>query len=143
VRVQLISLAFCLTLLASCSPPVEVGLRGNDTPTFVLSGRGKVYALEIYEVVGRDDGGRCYCLAWRIEQKRESLAAEGKRADEIKETKYGITPEGFEQTYPVNGAPAPITHEKYYEYWVHLKGEPTVKREFGIFDGRLTYTLKE
>jgi len=99
--------------------------------------------MEVYEVVRRDDGGQCFCLAWRIEQKRETLAAEGKRADDVNEIRYGVAPEGFEQTYPVHGRPAPITPEKNYEYWVHLKGGPVEKREFGIFGGRLTHTLKE
>jgi hypothetical protein len=142
VRHKLISVVVGLMLLASCSPPVEVGLRGDAAPTFILSGRGRVYELEIYEVLRRDDGGQCFCLAWRIEQG-ETMASDGKRADAIKEIKYGDVPEGFEQTYPVNGSPAAIAPEQYYEYWIHLKGEPVEKREFGIFDGRLTFTLKE
>lgn len=143
MRSTLLLLLLLLPLAQSCSRPVSVGLEGDTQPTFVLAGDGKLWGMEVYEIRSGDDGGQCFCLVWRIDAISETLAAEGRSADDIKTVRYGVAPEGFEQTYPARGAPPPIIPERHYEYRLQLKGGNEVRREFGVVRGRATHTLME
>jgi hypothetical protein len=127
-----------LLLLAACSRPVSVSLEGNNPPTFVFSGDGSLRSFVIYEEKPTGDGGECLCLVWFI------IAYPGEPLEKIGKVRYGVVPQGFKQTYPESGPPAPIVPERTYQYQLNSGGPKVdLQREFGIYEGKLTYTLKE
>lgn len=143
MRCKFLLVLILLASAPSCSKAIEVGLEGDTQPTFSLSGGGKVWSLEIYEITKNADGGRCFCLAWRIEAWGETLAVEGRRAGDIKAIKYGVAPEGFRQTYPLEGPPLPIVPGKQYEHRFVMKGGYEDKGRFEIMNGKLTFTMAD
>jgi hypothetical protein len=137
VRLSL-TLALCLLLGTACSRPANVGLEGNNPPTFTFSGNDKLRVFEIYEVKSRDGGGECLCLVWSVADWSEN-----KSLGELGSIKYGEVPQGWKQLYPSNGAASPLVPDQTYQYWLNIGGKVEVMRDFGIYEGKLTHTLKE
>ena len=134
----LLASALCLSVVAACSRPPGVGLSGNNPPIFTFSGSDKLWVFEVYEVRRSDSGGECLCLVWGVADNSEKQSL-----DELGSIKYGEVPQGWKQVYPPNGTVPPFAPEQNYQYWMNIDGNVEVMRDLGIYDARLTHTLKE
>ncbi|HUK92138.1 MAG TPA: hypothetical protein VLZ81_17190 [Blastocatellia bacterium] len=111
----------CLTLaiismvvlpVVACRPPGALKRRGANS-VILLPVRGVLMDLVVF--------GQSRRVMWRIVPESQSASTAGP----IGELVYGVTPPGYRQVIPKDGAPPPVAPNDDYECWVVMR-DPSV-----------------
>jgi hypothetical protein len=108
-----------LVLSAACEPGIVVKVVGGNPPTFSISGRSNLVDFFVccegeQSAIGRE------AALWEI----EPYSGQGKPGEDLRTITYGIVPQGYYQTRPQGGQPAPpLVAGRRYTY--HAAGHPT------------------
>ncbi len=133
----LASLVLSSLLLSAiaCERRTEVKLDGENPPTFLISGSGKLGELVVYgpeqeSIVNPFDD--TYAL-WEVAPKEEGEAAE---VEELEAVTYGVVPKGYKQVKPENTPPPTLTEGTRYGYWLVTVNAPHAAGYIEIRNGK-------
>ena len=131
-----IVLVFVLVLLGSgCQErPTKVTLEGENPPTFKLTGSGSLITLTI----GIQSQDKSLPAAKRVTKLWQlgPTTRDGRSVEDVDVITYGIVPDGYKQTFPAEGAPAPLKAGMYFSYYVETINAPHASGMFELKNGQ-------
>jgi tellurite resistance protein TerC len=111
-----------------------VRMEGNP-PVFVLSGSGTMAHLLICGSKRQLEGDDLDFNLWEIVPV--GGYQRGRPVEDIGAIKYGVVPQGYQQSYPEDGTPPPpLSPGNKYEYWFDTTDAPHARSYFVIRDIR-------
>jgi hypothetical protein len=130
-----------LFFLTACERTTHVKIEGGDTPTFALSGSGRLAGFTIYTPDfaerAKSPWDKDFAL-WEIELRGDRLSA--LTLGELGQIKYGMVPKGYEQRKPsIGSAPLLKEGEKYF-YEVDTNNAPGASGYIEIRNSRAVAT---
>lgn len=124
-----------VAVFSSCEVDTTVTIKGDNPPTFVMSGSGSLALLRIQGQKVRDTPAIFASVVWEIRSKDGRI--NGTRLESLGSIIYGRVPEGYVQVYPEHGdAPPLIEGQKYHAFFdtVNANG---ARVHFTIRDGKV------
>ncbi|MGC2832494.1 MAG: hypothetical protein WB994_22865 [Candidatus Acidiferrum sp.] len=139
LRLYLTAFSVCLLFGCATERPTQLRLEGNAIPVFALSGSGQLSSFSVYTVPPipekMDKPFSQQVPAWQIVAHPDYLR--GRPVEEIQKLSYGSIPQGYKQSYPENGVPAPpIQAERFYFFDCNTTNAPQASGFFVVHDGR-------
>jgi hypothetical protein len=130
-----IVLVFVLALLGiGClERPTKVTLEGENPPTFKLTGSGNLITLTI----GIQSQDKSLTPSERVTKLWQlvPIQRDGKSVEDVDGITYGIVPDGYKQTFPREGVPAPLKEGSHYRYYVETINAPHASGMFELKNG--------
>jgi hypothetical protein len=134
MKVRLIALAIAF-LAVACERPTEITLRGNNPPTFEISGSGSLVFLRIEAMKPTSEAaGPLGDIVWEIRPEAERSNA--KSVEQLKAINYGRVPSGYVQAYPEHGEALPLLNDEKYRIWIDTLNARGAILYFMIQDGK-------
>ncbi len=124
---------FVVLLLSACEQRTTVELAEGPPVVFVVAGSGLLSQLTVY---GPAQDGVAYPedskdAIWEI----VPMEGDGEHVSNLHSIRYGVVPDGYEQTVPRNGAPIPLLEYKRYFYRLVTMNAPHASGYFEIRNG--------
>lgn len=125
--------------MPSCEQRTEVRLEGGNPPIFVLKGSGRlgevlIFGPEQARTVQTDPFDETHAI-WKIEPEQPG-EANAPRLRDIRAITYGIVPNGYKQSKPVDTPPPVLVTGKRYGYRFITVNAPWGTGYFEIRDGK-------
>jgi hypothetical protein len=130
---EFFSLLIVAIFLIACERDTKLSIEGGPTPSFTLTGSGRLGFLRITgPTVQRQIEGEDAFVYWEI---RASGAGNDKLIEKLSPLSYGKTPAGYIQTYPQSGQAPPLVEGERYYLRVETNNANGVSRYFTIRNG--------
>ena len=122
-------------VLTGCERKTTVTLQGEEQPTFVLSGSGRLGELLITKPAQEQTNNSLDAknIIWRI----TATSMPGERVETLHSVTYGTVPRGYNQTIPVGERPPKLQPGKRYGYLFVTADAPHAAGYFEIRDGKV------
>lgn len=110
-------------------------IKGNNPPTFILSGSGRLAMLRIHGPKVRDVPGEAGFAVWEIIAK--SGRFNGTLVGSLGSITYGKVPDGYVQVYPERGEAPPLLEGEQYRAFFDTVNANGARKSFTIRDGKV------
>jgi hypothetical protein len=132
---------FVLSLMSSCRErPTRVTLRGDNNPTFELTGSGQMDRFYISEADAEEQPVSTPQVLWAIVPIDSGPSGlEGVPVEKIGKITYGLVPPGYRQVIPHDGKAPELVSGRYYDFHVSTVNAPHAWGYFVIRNGQAEF----
>jgi hypothetical protein len=136
---EVLAMNFLLVMLAplflsACERKTVVKVTGGNPPTFVISGSGELGEVIITKPAAEQTKNPLdeENVLWRI----RAIQMPGKAVEAVGSLTYGVTPQGYRQSVPEQGAAPTLEDNKTYGYLFVTADAPVGAGYFEIHNGQ-------
>ena len=130
-----VALPLLVTLAVSCARETTIVVGGGTSPTFTVSGSGRLTSLQIFGPASSDPEVKLSLLLWQIE--RDATAPVGTSLDDLGSISFGQVPVGYVQRFPLAGQPpVQLTEGANYRAQLDSTDAGGMVLQFGIRGGQ-------
>ena len=134
VAMDFLLVVLALLFLSACERKTIVKVTGGNPPTFVISGSGELGEVIITKPAPEQTKNPLdeENVLWRI----RAIEMPGKAVEAVGSLTYGVTPQGYKQSMPEQGAAPTLEDNKRYGYLFVTGDAPVGSGYFQIHNGQ-------